>query len=129
MNRLKTMMLVAPVALCLGLMALPATASAKKRPCAEDIERLCPGVKPAHGGIVRCLKEHQAQLSEACRNHIHARRAKWNERSKACRADVRTLCKGVKPGGGRLLSCLKEHGAELSPACKAELAEQPGSTR
>ncbi len=34
-----------------------------------------------------------------------------------------TLCKGVIPGGGRLLRCLKEHENELSPDCKAKLTQ------
>jgi hypothetical protein len=27
----------------------------------------------------------------------------------------------VKPGGGRILKCLKEHESELSPACNEKL--------
>jgi hypothetical protein len=37
----------------------------------------------------------------------------------ACRADYGKLCPGVKPGGGRAAECLKQHEAELTPACKA----------
>ena len=39
----------------------------------------------------------------------------------ACRADAKKVCNGTKPGGGRLLACLKQHEAELSPDCKAAL--------
>lgn len=35
-----------------------------------------------------------------------------------CAADFEKLCKDVKPGGGRLLACLKQHEAELSATCK-----------
>jgi hypothetical protein len=36
----------------------------------------------------------------------------------ACGADVRGLCAGVAPGGGRIMQCLATQAASLSPACK-----------
>jgi hypothetical protein len=35
-----------------------------------------------------------------------------------CAEDAAKLCKDVKPGGGRLAQCLKEHEKDLSPQCK-----------
>ena len=35
----------------------------------------------------------------------------------ACGADVRALCGGVPPGGGRIIECLASQAASLSPAC------------
>jgi hypothetical protein len=40
----------------------------------------------------------------------------------ACGADIRTLCAGVDPGGGRIMQCISSHAADLSPACKEVLA-------
>jgi hypothetical protein len=40
----------------------------------------------------------------------------------ACGGDVRSLCAGVEPGGGRIAQCLGGHAASLSPACKEVLA-------
>lgn len=40
----------------------------------------------------------------------------------ACGADVRTLCAGVAPGGGRIMQCISSRAADLSPACKEVLA-------
>ena len=40
-----------------------------------------------------------------------------------CRADVEKLCPGVKPGGGRIIQCLKAHKDEVSDACKADLKQ------
>ncbi len=40
----------------------------------------------------------------------------------ACRADVERLCPGIPSGGGRIAACLKANQAQVSPACKAELA-------
>jgi hypothetical protein len=41
----------------------------------------------------------------------------------ACGADVRALCGGVAPGGGRIVQCLAAQAASISPACKAVLAQ------
>lgn len=41
----------------------------------------------------------------------------------ACKADFATYCPGVQPGNGRIAACLKEHEAQLSPACKDALAK------
>jgi hypothetical protein len=35
----------------------------------------------------------------------------------ACGEDLRRLCVGVQPGGGRLVQCLSSHTTELSPPC------------
>lgn len=41
----------------------------------------------------------------------------------ACGGDVRTLCGGVAPGGGRIVQCLAVKAASLSPACKDVLGQ------
>jgi len=40
----------------------------------------------------------------------------------ACSADIRSLCAGVAPGGGRIVQCIASNAASLSPACKDVLA-------
>jgi hypothetical protein len=41
----------------------------------------------------------------------------------ACGGDVRSLCAGVPPGGGRIVQCLATNAASLSPACKDVLSQ------
>jgi hypothetical protein len=41
----------------------------------------------------------------------------------ACGGDVRSLCGGVEPGGGRIVQCLATKAASLSPACKEVLSQ------
>lgn len=39
----------------------------------------------------------------------------------ACRADVKRLCDGVKPGEGRIKECFKARRDEISADCRAAL--------
>jgi hypothetical protein len=39
-------------------------------PCMPDIKAFCKDVKPGEGRIVRCLKQHENELSEACRKFL-----------------------------------------------------------
>jgi hypothetical protein len=41
----------------------------------------------------------------------------------ACGGDVRSLCAGVAPGGGRIVQCLATNAGSLSPACKDVLSQ------
>jgi hypothetical protein len=41
----------------------------------------------------------------------------------ACGGDVRSLCGGVAPGGGRIVQCLATNAGSLSPACKDVLSQ------
>jgi hypothetical protein len=41
----------------------------------------------------------------------------------ACGADVRTICGGVQPGGGRIVQCLATNAAQISPACRDVLSQ------
>jgi len=41
----------------------------------------------------------------------------------ACGGDVRALCGGVAPGGGRIVQCLATQVASISPACKEVLGQ------
>jgi hypothetical protein len=99
----------------------PATAPAPTaRPCAADVARLCPGAQKDHGAIRQCLQEHADQLSQACTAHIDQMKQHLQAAREACQADVAKLCPDVKPGGGRIAACLREHASELSDSCKAQ---------
>jgi hypothetical protein len=41
----------------------------------------------------------------------------------ACGGDVRALCGGIAPGGGRIVQCLATQAASLSPACQGVLGQ------
>jgi len=43
-----------------------------------------------------------------------------------CRADAARLCKGIQPGGGRIIKCLKAHENDITVGCAKELRALKG---
>ena len=117
----------------LGLAVLAGSSqAAESTPCTPDIEKFCKDAKDGMAGSVKCLNEHQAELSEACKKHRETLRAQLQANRqaglklvRACKSDIDKFCKGVKPGGGRVADCLKKNGSKLSAPCKTALAEAP----
>jgi len=50
-----------------------------KGPCAEDVKKLCSDVEKGEGRVIKCLKEHEAQLSEACKAKRDEKKGKRKE--------------------------------------------------
>jgi hypothetical protein len=90
-------------------------------PCADDVAKYCKDVQPGEGRIIKCLKEHEKDLSPACKEKGAEMKQRMDDSRKACEGDVNKLCKGVQPGEGRIIKCLKEHEKELSPDCSAAM--------
>jgi hypothetical protein len=90
------------------------------KPCAADVQKLCPGVKPGHGAILACLEPKQDQISPACKEVV---KAKLTALKEACDSDVQKFCAGVPAGTGKIMQCLKKNSAELSDTCKAQWAK------
>jgi hypothetical protein len=43
------------------------------------------------------------------------------EQRSACMGDYEKFCKGVAPGGGRIIACLAKQSDKITPACKKVL--------
>jgi hypothetical protein len=41
-----------------------------KEACHDDVEQLCPGVKPGQGRVLGCLKEKRANVSGECKEAV-----------------------------------------------------------
>jgi len=89
--------------------------------CSDDIEKYCKDVRPGGGRLLNCLKTHETELSAPCRDKISELQKIIKDCEEACSGDITQFCKEVKPGGGRIIKCLREHDKELSPSCSAEL--------
>jgi hypothetical protein len=114
--------------LCISSMTGTHAWAAGGNPCSQDITKFCKDVQKGGGRIADCLKQHENDLSAACKDHV-AKREKSRELSQACKDDVAKLCKDVKPGDGRILGCLKEHKSELSAQCKKDLDQSKKAQR
>lgn len=98
-----------------------ALAGEQAGPCRDDVRQYCAqagGPKPT----MDCLLDHQKDISDACYEKLKQRMD--NQAGfKACKQDSETLCKGVQPGGGRIINCLMDHQKEVSDGCYDALAK------
>jgi len=127
--------------------------SAIRSACRGDYSKVCAGVPTGGAPALECLEKNKASVSPACGKALAAamsgapaaagvapaaapavivlrpmlpREELFVMRS-ACGADIRTLCAGVVPGGGRIMQCISNRAADLSPGCQEVLA--PFATR
>jgi hypothetical protein len=122
-------------ALIFGLMAYSADGDenfAGKHPCKSDKEKFCGTVEKGKGRIIKCLMDHEGEVSAECKAKISERKAAREERKgrrkekrkamfDSCRDDVKKVCGEIKAGEGRIMECLRAKEAELSADCKANL--------
>ena len=107
---------------CLSSMTGAHAWAAEEHPCSKDIAKFCKDVQKGGGRIADCLKQHQNDLSAACKDRVakkEEKREKARELSQTCKDDIAKLCKDVKPR--RVLKCLKEHKSELSAQCNKDV--------
>jgi hypothetical protein len=104
------------LATTLGLLAVVAVARAAGEPCTAEINKFCKDVKPGEGRIIKCLREHDAELSGACRANVNT-----FSLYQACLDDAVRLCPSMQPGGAEVIKCLRTHPNDLSTECHNEL--------
>lgn len=106
--------------------------------CRPDWQRFCI-TSTSENQALQCLLDRQQQVSDGCYeamkqqmssggNNSTGSRSPENNRSdnplQACQQDSQHLCKGIQPGGGRVMNCLLDHQNELSDACYSTLEKQ-----
>lgn len=92
--------------------------------CRVDAATFCQNAENG-GGRMRCLRENQAKLSPECQAVLAERVQTMGNFRQACKADRETHCAGVERGGGKLMQCLRENQAKLSPACGEAITAMP----
>jgi hypothetical protein len=102
---------------CLALGPSPRVAAAADPPCLADIKKFCAAVPVGGGRVQACLKEHEAQISEACRTRVDDLQREAAMVDTSCRWDIISFCSDVNPGGGRVISCLESNKISLSASC------------
>lgn len=95
-------------------------------PCAQAVNAASGGAAPAAAGAAATASPGAAPAAAPATvlvlRPMRPREELFVLRS-ACSSDVRTLCGGVAPGGGRIIQCLATRAASISPACKDVLAQ------
>jgi hypothetical protein len=141
-----------PKAASSGKQPSRAQVSAIRTACRADYPNVCAGVPTGGAPALQCLENNKAKLSAGCQKAVAAatgaaaapavagappaaaaappvlvlrpmlpREELFVLRS-ACGADVRALCGGVAPGGGRIIQCLAVRAESLSPECRGVLS-------
>lgn len=97
--------------------------------CGQDMKKLCGDVKKDdHEGMMKCMKEHEANLSDSCKSERTKMMAEMDAAMAACKPDMNTLCKDVAKDNHRAMhECMTKNEAKLSDACKAEHAKMKKS--
>jgi len=104
--------------------------------CGDALSAWCAPLAPGGGRLLACLREHHAELSDACRRVVdrtlpagaaaNGARTLGPRSLRACHDDLAAWCAQVRSGGGRLHACLHSHRDALSPRCRRALAvEEP----
>jgi hypothetical protein len=78
--------------------------------CRSDFTKFCSDVEPGGGRIVACLKQHQNDLTPACKSTV--------DQLAGCGDEVRRIC-GTASGRSELQECMKTHSNEFSATCRA----------
>jgi hypothetical protein len=128
---------VTSVFLLLALHVFPAAASHAQNPvqqalkgCSKEIKTYCSSVKPGGGRMVACAKAHEDKLSSSCIYAINRAGFWLNTITRSlkyvatqCKADARKYCKGIKPGSGRIVTCLNSNKDRLNKFCATAIRD------
>lgn len=96
-------------------------AQAADGPCAKDRDAFCNDVKPQGGALAKCMRDNKDKFSAECKAFVDSMKAEMKDLREACHDDVQKFCSGEKPGGGRIIKCMRAHKSELSEGCRAEM--------
>jgi hypothetical protein len=98
--------------------------------CKEDIQKYCDGPGDQTLKVFMCLLANEEDLGPACREGVLEAAMTINAGSEsldysinACESDVEAHCRGVQPGDGRIVGCIKANESRVSKACIAALKQ------
>ncbi len=93
--------------------------------CAPEIEAYCSQVTLGEGRLLACFYAHEDKLSGRCQYALYEGAAQLEQfavavthLANACFDDVEKYCAEVELGEGRVGTCLLEHKAEVTDACR-----------
>jgi hypothetical protein len=98
--------------------------------CKTELETYCKEVTPGNGRVLSCLYAYEDKLSGRCEYALYDAAAQLERAIGAmtyvaneCEADLRKHCAELKPGGGRLATCLKKNEQQLTGRCQQAMKD------
>jgi len=98
--------------------------------CKTELEKYCKEVTPGKGRVLSCLYAYEDKLSGRCEYALYDAAAQLERAVGAltyvaneCEADLQKHCADLKPGGGRLATCLKKNEAQLTDRCQQAMKD------
>lgn len=83
--------------------------------------------------MLYCIAAHEDKISGSCEYALYQAASLLDQLATAltyvaseCAVDIRTHCRDVAMGEGRILACLEAHEAVVSDACNAAIDETVG---
>jgi len=102
--------------------------AAMDTPCTKDIAKYCKDVKSDNRSIIKCLEEHEGELSQECRDYEMRMENPRGERREAarlrmsfqrdCKTDIINFCKDANPKQGGIVKCIYKFEKKASPSCQ-----------
>lgn len=93
--------------------------------CQNELNTYCKTVSPGEGRVFACLYAYSDKLSGRCEYALYDAAAqledaiaKLNYVAKSCAEDLNKYCADIKPGEGRVATCLKKNQSKTTAGCQ-----------
>lgn len=98
--------------------------------CAKDIKKYCSTVTPGEGRMIYCMQAHEDKISSKCAFELEDAATAIQTAAEAlkvgviaCKAEINGVCGKIKPGEGRIATCLLENKSTASAGCVEAIAK------
>jgi hypothetical protein len=98
--------------------------------CKKEFQTYCKDVTPGKGRLIACLYAHEDKLSGRCEYALYDAAAQLQRAVAAltyvaneCKDDLKVFCSSVKPGEGRLASCIDKNKDKITERCKQAIKD------
>lgn len=92
--------------------------------CKKDADRLCGGIDPGKNQVYLCLKDHEIELTSACKQEMRAFVQKTSSKN-PCFSDLADFCSDVDSSKAEY--CILKNEARLSASCARDFQSKKGN--
>lgn len=101
-----------------------------QKDCQKELDAYCKGVSSGEGRVFACLYAYSDKLSGRCEHALYDAAAqlekavaKLNRVADSCANDIAQHCTDIKPGEGRIATCLTKNQDKITPACRQTMKD------